>query len=308
LEIMTLDDLRVFVAACESGNLSAVARDLSRTQSAISQHVRRLEQELGLSLLERRPRGVTPTQAGRILHRAAAQGIGHLDQALRRLQDLRDGESGTVRIATGATTVRHFMASGVVEFRRRRPDVDLEFRTETSSRGCFDALAAHDADLAWITIGAAVRGIEQRPVVSLPWVLAVPVGDPLARRATVEPADLAGVQPIRLPENSAGRALLDGQLAPPEGESAATTSVADWDTAILLAELGLGHAVVPALPGWRPAAHPGLRFVPIPSLPPLVVGWAVRQWEALGPPAREFADTVERTLLPGPEAGAGACP
>lgn len=74
--------------------------------------------------------------------------------------------------------------------------------------------------------------------------------------------------------------------------AASDTSVADWDTAILLAELGLGHAVVPALPTLRGPGHPGLRFLPIPALPPLTVGWAVRQWDALSPPARAFADTV----------------
>ncbi|MFE2338490.1 LysR family transcriptional regulator, partial [Streptomyces sp. NPDC059431] len=64
---MTLDDLRVFVAVCRSGSLSAVARDLGRTQSAVSQHIRRLEKETGAVLLERHPRGVSPTEAGRIL-------------------------------------------------------------------------------------------------------------------------------------------------------------------------------------------------------------------------------------------------
>ncbi|MFE9425086.1 LysR family transcriptional regulator [Kitasatospora sp. NPDC006697] len=293
---MTLDDLRVFVAACEAGNLSAVARDLSRTQSAISQHVRRLETELGLTLLERRPRGVAPTQAGSILHAAAAQGIAQLDLALRRLRDLREGESGTVRIATGSTTVRHFMAAAVVEFRRGHPDVHLEFRTETSTRGCFDALAAGEADLAWITIGAPVRGIEQRPVLSLPWVLAVHAGHPLAGRESVAPEELNGLRPIRLPENSAGRAHLDGQLAAAAVDEAnATTSVADWDTAMLLAGLDLGTAVVPDLPdlpGRRAADHPELRLVPIPELPPLAVGWAARQWEALSRAAREFAQAV----------------
>lgn len=68
------------------------------------------------------------------------------------------------------------------------------------------------------------------------------------------------------------------------------TSVADWDTALLPAELGLGRAVVPDLPGLR---HDGdLRLVPLPALRPLAVGWAVRRWDALGPPARAFADTV----------------
>ncbi|MGF1428135.1 LysR family transcriptional regulator [Kitasatospora sp. LaBMicrA B282] len=286
---MTLDDLRVFVAACESGNLSAVARELSRTQSAVSQHVRRLETELGLPLLERRPRGVAPTQAGRILHRAAVQGLGQLDLALRQLRDLRTGDRGTVRITTGATTMRHFMTGAVVRFRREHPDVNLEFRTESSSRSCFDALAAGEADLAWVTIGAAVRGIEQRPVIELPWVLAVHAADPLAERTLIEPADLSAIHPIRLPGNSIARARLDGELGYLQGP---TTSVADWDSAVLLAELGLGHAVVPALPGWRAADLPALRLIPIPALPPLPVGWAVRQWDALSPLAREFADSV----------------
>ncbi|WP_438828041.1 hypothetical protein [Streptomyces tropicalis] len=69
------------------------------------------------------------------------------------------------------------------------------------------------------------------------------------------------------------------------------TSVADWDTALLLAELGLGRAVVPALPGRAGTSGP-LRLVPVPGLRPLTVGWAARRWSALGPAARVFAETV----------------
>ncbi|NEA54630.1 LysR family transcriptional regulator [Streptomyces sp. SID13666] len=306
---MTLDDLRVFVAVCRTGNLSAVARDLSCTQSAVSQHVRRLERELGLSLLERHPRGVAPTAAGRILHEAACDGIGGIDLALRRLRDLARGDGGSVRITTGATTVRHFMSEAVVAFRQRFPQVSLEFQTETSSRSCFDALAANDLDLAWITIGAAVRGIEQRPVVELPWVLAVKADDPLAAKNRIEPADLASVQLIRLPENSTSRAHLDTCFAELGIQLASDTSVADWDTAILLAELGLGHAVVPALPGWSGPSHPGLRLIPIPVLPALSAGWAVRRWDALSPLARTFADTVAHNCTPWPTGAAlGASP
>ncbi|HCA86121.1 MAG TPA: LysR family transcriptional regulator, partial [Streptomyces sp.] len=193
-------------------------------------------------LLERRPRGVTPTHAGRILQAAAAEGLGGIDLAVRRLRDLRDGAAGSVRITTGATTVRHFMADAVVAFRERFPRVSLEFQTENSSRGCFAALAADDADLAWITIGAPVRGIEQRPVTELPWVLAVRADDPLAAKVRIEPADLTRIHQIRLPEDSTSRSRLESQLPGLGVHPAATTGVADWDTAILLAELGLGHA------------------------------------------------------------------
>ncbi|GAB7032180.1 LysR family transcriptional regulator [Streptomyces sp. NPDC021749] len=342
---MTLDDLRAFVAVCEAGNLSAVARDLGCTQSAVSQRIKRLEREAGIALLERRPRGVAPTQAGRILQRAAADGLSGLDLALRQLADLRAGDGGTVRVTTGATTVRHFMSEAVVAFRGRHPHVNLEFRTESSSRRCFEAVADGGSELAWITIGPAVRGIEQHPVIGLPWVLAVRSDDPLAARERIEPEELAGIRHIRLPENSTSRMRLDGHLnhrldghvshrldghpghrldghpghrldghpshrlggplsdqEPPYGGGSgavpppSTTSVADWDTALLLAELGVGPAVVPRPPGLGATAHPSLRLVPIPALPPLDTGWAVRQWDALSPAAVAFAETVTACL------------
>lgn len=297
---MTLDDLRVFVAACRAGSLSAVARDLSCTQSAVSQHVKRLERETGVSLLERQSRGVVPTAAGRILCDAAADGIAGLDFALRRLGDLVNGESGSVRIATGATTVRHFMAEAVVSFRARHPEVSLEFRTETSGRRCFDALLAGNLDLAWITIGAPVRGIEQRTVVDLPWVLAVRDDDPLADRSEIAVCDLDGTKFVRLPPNSTSGAQLEAELIDLGIRAGSDTSVADWDTALLLAELGLGHALIPAVPGLSATGDGRMRLVPVPALRPLAVGWAVRRWDALSPLARTFADTVAESCAPRP--------
>ncbi|MEV5148441.1 LysR family transcriptional regulator [Streptomyces sp. NPDC052727] len=289
---MTLEDLRVFIAVCRAGSLSSVARDLGRTQSAVSQHVKRLERETGVALLERQPRGVVPTQAGRILEAAAGEGINALDVAVRQLRDLVDGHSGYVRVATGATTVRHFMSDAVVTFRRRHPKVNLEFRTVSSGRGSFDALADGTLDLAWITIGPPVRGIEQRTVVELPWLLAVRADDPLAGRPCLDPAELSGVRIIRLPPNSTSAAHLEAACAERGVRFAYEPSVADWDTALLLAELGIGRAVVPAVPGLPVPGDGPLRLVPLPGLRPLPVGWAVRRWDALSPPARAFADTV----------------
>ncbi|MES4888183.1 LysR family transcriptional regulator [Streptomyces sp. NPDC096012] len=300
---MTLDDLRVFVAVCRAGSLSSVARDLGCTQSAVSQHVRRLERETGVALLERRPRGVVPTQAGRLLENAAAEGISGLDLAVRQLRDLLDGHSGHVRVATGATTVRHFMSDAVVTFRRRHPQVNLEFRTVSSGRGTFDALADGTLDLAWITIGPPVRGIEQRTVVELPWLLAVHATDPLAGRPHLDPAELAEVRLIRLPPNSTSAAHLDAACAERGVRFAYEPSVADWDTALLLAELGVGRAVVPAVPGLPVPGESSLRLIPLPGLRPLPVGWAVRRWDALSPPARAFADTVVECRVAAPASG-----
>lgn len=269
---MTLDDLRVYVAVCAAGSLSAVARDLSCTQSAVSQHIRRLEREVGVSLLERHARGVLPTPAGRILQTAAAEGIGGIDVALRRLRDLARGESGAVRVTTGATTVRHFMSEAIVGFRRRHPRASLEFQTVSSSHSAYEALAAHDLDLAWVTIGAPERGVEQRPVVELPWVLAVRPDDPLVGRTRIGPDDTAAAHLIRPPEQSTSRSHLDRHLSGLgiTGSAGSDAGVADWATAVHLAELGLGHALVPELPGWRDpdrAAWPGPRPRTGPAAP-----------------------------------------
>ena len=292
---MTLDDLRVFIRVYETGNLSAVARTLGCTQSAVSQHIKRMEKETGLVLIERQPRGVAPTQAGRILYQAAVGGIASLEAAFRQLGELRDGRGGAVSVTTGGVSVRHFMAEAIVAFRRQHPHVTLEFRAAYSTRQCIELLQGGRVDLAWITLGTPQPGIQQRPVVDLPWVLVTQVGDPLTDRACIDPGELAGIRYIAYPESSASRQQLEERFVRLGISPPAPVGVADWDTAILLAELGIGHAIVPALPG---RAHPSggpVRTVPIPALDPLTVGWAVRQWNVLSPLAGEFADLVATT-------------
>jgi DNA-binding transcriptional LysR family regulator len=296
---VTLDDLRVFITVYETGNLSAVARTLGCTQSAVSQHIKRLEKETGLVLIERQPRGVAPTQAGRTLYQAAVGGIASLDAAFRQLGELRDGRGGAVSVTTGGVSVRHFMAEAIVAFRRQHPHVTLEFRAAYSTRQCIELLRGGRVDLAWITLGPPQPGIQQRPVVDLPWVLVTQADDPLAARSRIDPGELAGIRYIAYPESSASRQQLEERFVRLGISPPAPVGVADWDTAILLAELGIGHAIVPALPRLADPSGGPVRTVPIPALDPLTVGWAVRQWNVLSPLAAEFAALVA-SLPPGP--------
>jgi DNA-binding transcriptional LysR family regulator len=289
---MTLEDLRVFVTVYKTGNLSTAARALSCTQPAVSQHIKRLEKQTGLALFERRPRGVAPTRAGQVLYQAALAGIGSLDSALRHIGELRNGRGGTVGITTGGVTVRHFMASAITAFRRRHPDVNLEFRSASSTRRCIELLQEGQMDLAWITLGPPVHGIQQRPVLELPWVLAVHADDPLAARDSIQPSDLAAIRYLAYPETSTSRQRLEENVARLGISLPAPVGIADWDTAILLAELGVGHAILPALPGLSDPSVDPVRTVPIPALDPLTVGWATRQWNRPGPLAAEFAELV----------------
>ncbi|MEV4927289.1 LysR family transcriptional regulator [Streptomyces roseoverticillatus] len=301
---MTLDDLKVFVMVCEARNLSAVAREMNCSQSAVSQHVRRLEKEVGLPLMERQSRGVVPTEAGRILQRAASDGLTALGEGLRMLEELRTGHGGGVVIATGATTIRHLMGAAIEEYSRQYPDVGLEFHTERSSHRCIDALRSGAVDLAWVSVdpgahgASGAQGVELRPVISLEWVLAVHPGDPLAAESALGAADLARTRLIRPPAGTSSGRQVEDVLGVVALSSRATTRATDWDTALLLAELGLGHALIPAMPGLVGPSG-AVRLIPVTGIPPLEVGWAARQWSALSPAAREFAAAVTRRVAGG---------
>lgn len=97
---MDLTGWRTFLAVCRLGSLSAAAVELGYTQSAISRQVAALERELGVSLVERRPRGVVPTVAGEAFARHARVVVNAADRAVRAA---REAATGRQHVAVGAT-------------------------------------------------------------------------------------------------------------------------------------------------------------------------------------------------------------
>jgi DNA-binding transcriptional LysR family regulator len=293
---MTLEDLRVFVQACEVGSLSGLAKNLGRTQSAVSQHISRLEAELGVALFERQARGVTPTQAGRILWELALEGLDAIETGLSRIRALRDGEAGTLTITTGGTTVRHFMQSAVVRFRREHPAVNLRFLPASSTRRCFEILRLQQADLAFVTTGEAPRGINELTVARQCFFLLVSESDPLAKRKRLKIADLRGLRYLGLSEGTTHRGAIERAAAEQGVQLEPEVTFDDFDTASIFVELDLGQAIVPAVQAHNFERDGGVRGVRIADLPPVSVGWAFRHWSHLSTPARDFVELFKDEL------------
>ncbi len=285
---MTLDDVEIFIAACEAENLSALARKLGRTQPAVSQHIARLEKELGVQLLERRSRGVSPTEAGRLFYEYALEGIDALKLATAKVNQLREGEAGQLSIATGGTTVRHLMGKAIQQFRLKYPQVELVFHSANSHRRCIEALRNEQADLAFVTMGVAIRGLEQHIALKLPWVLVVPEQDPLAKLDSITLEALNKISYISLKDSSTSQSRLESSLADKGVRLHSTTQVDDWDTAILFTGLGLGYAITPSLHAKALADQDKVKAIPIEGLAEAEFGWATRRWKALSPVAKEF--------------------
>jgi DNA-binding transcriptional LysR family regulator len=91
--VLEVRRLQIFAAVAEHGSFSAAAEALFMTHSAVSQQVALLERQLGLELVTRGPRGVEPTEAGRLLAERGTGVLGTLAAVERELQDLKSSSS-----------------------------------------------------------------------------------------------------------------------------------------------------------------------------------------------------------------------
>jgi DNA-binding transcriptional LysR family regulator len=145
--MLNVGRLRVLREVADHGSFSAAAEALSYTQSAVSQQIAALEAEVGMTLLERLPRGVRLTQAGRML-------AGHTDGILARLraaeaelQELKGLHGGQLRMASFPTAGATLMPVAIAEFRRRHPQVELTL-SEGEPEEIAPRLHAGELDLA----------------------------------------------------------------------------------------------------------------------------------------------------------------
>lgn len=142
---MELRQLRYLVRVIELGSISRAALDLDLVQSALSQQISRLESELSTRLLQRSPKGVTPTEAGLAFFREAQLVLRHAEQAVRAAQQSR--LSGSVSVGMAPTTAAVLGLPLMRAMRERYPDVRLHM-VESLSGHLSNMLNARQLDLA----------------------------------------------------------------------------------------------------------------------------------------------------------------
>ncbi len=120
-----LDEIKTFLAVVESGSISGASTRLAITKSVVSQRVTHLEAALGVELLHRSSRGVTPTDRGRVFHEQACAAIAQLEQAAEAVTDDEAALSGLLRISVPMTFGTHYLSPILCEFMRVHPRLEL---------------------------------------------------------------------------------------------------------------------------------------------------------------------------------------
>lgn len=204
---LNLDQLQAFVQVAETGSFSVAAQRLNLTQPAISMQVRQLEQRLGLALLERLGRRVTPTAAGLELLAHAGRIDSAVDGALAAMAVHAGGTVGRVRLATGATACIYLLPPVLRDLRSRLPGLEIVVSTGNTP-DILRALEENLLDLALVTLPVSGRALQVAPLLDDGFVAIASAESP-ALPPTVMPRDLAD-RPLVLYEPGANtRHLID---------------------------------------------------------------------------------------------------
>lgn len=279
------------MAVAEERNFTRAAEKLHLAQQAVSKTVRRLEEELGVSLLERTTREVRLTKAGEALLGEGAAVLAAADAAFDRARRAGRGLTGRLRLGVSPAVGDGVVRAAVEALQDDADDLSVVI-VQVPPRETAAALRERSAEVVLARTLRRADDIASAQVAPTPAVLAVPDTDELSTRDEIDPKALSGRSLLVWSEpgtpytdllvsalNEAG-----ADITPVESRIVGGSS---------LAELARKHCVALVPAGWPPS--PGVRLIPLvpPMTLPLLVAWRAgpippavdRLRAALGSPA-----------------------
>src|SRR3984957_19088689 len=190
---MELRQLRYLLALAEERHFTRAAAREHIAQPALSQQIRRLEDEVGLPLVQRTTRRVTLTDAGELLVARARRVLAEIDAAQTEMAGLRGVQSGHVTVGAMHTMGPIDVSLVLAIFHERHPAVELTVR-EQSSEELAEMLRVDELDLAFLSVTERIEshGLGLQQLVSEELVAVLPTDHPLAGRRRLGMSELAG--------------------------------------------------------------------------------------------------------------------
>ncbi|HOU78636.1 MAG TPA: LysR family transcriptional regulator [Syntrophales bacterium] len=246
---MELRHLTYFIAVAEELHFGRAAQRLHISQPPLSQQIRRLEEEIGVRLLNRTKRRVEITPAGEAFLAEARQIIAAAEEAVRRAVRADKGEIGSLAVGFIGSANYSVLPPVIREFRRRFPDVEISL-TEMNTSNQIEALRAGRIQAGFLRPppGIEAAGLATAPVFREPLVVAMSQNHPLQGELTLPLRLLAKESFIMIPRRR-GPGYFDYliTLCRQEGFSPyIVLEASQFHTIIGLVAAELGIAVVPA--------------------------------------------------------------
>lgn len=258
-----------FLRVLDTGSFSAAARHLGMTQPALTQSIRRLEDECGRRLFDRAAAGVSLTEAGRSFVPAAVDVLRSFDMAMSAVEGTGRHLQGMLRIVCPATLVHDPLLGVLRSFREENPHVRLEVTDPRIPAESIEAVASGAADCALFSGDVHVPQLVTQTLAQQRIVAVLPQGeDPVD-------ASLSGLLERGLlcaPRGRTIRRILDEAVGPVTVARSIVMETEHAGTITPLVRAGVGIAFLPHAVAVRAATKAGLRVVePDPPLTRAVV-------------------------------------
>jgi len=131
--MVNLELYRVFYTVAKCGSLTKAAQELYISQPAVSQAIKQLESQLGVSLFNRTHRGMELSSAGgKLIYKNIEEALSLIDEAENSLSELKTTATGVIRIGATDSIFAHLLADKIAQFNEKYPAVRLELLSSTS--------------------------------------------------------------------------------------------------------------------------------------------------------------------------------
>ena len=209
---VTLEQLRIFVAVAEREHVTAAARDLKLTQSAVSNAVAALEQRHDVHLFDRVGRGVVLNEVGRSFLLEARAVLARAQAAENALADMSALRRGRLAIFASQTIASYWLPAHLVAFHGRHPGVELDVAVG-NTREAVQAVLDGAAELGFVEGEVNEPVLGQRVVGSDRLAVLVPPGHAWTSRARLRPQDLVSAPWVLREAGSGTRSSLEAALS-----------------------------------------------------------------------------------------------
>jgi len=242
---MDLRTLRAFVEVVRQGGFSQAARTVFATQSTISKAVRQLEDELGLTLLDRIGHKSRLTPAGEIVFRRAVTMLAERDDLISELDELRGLKRGCLRLGLPAIGSSTLFAPLFAAFRSRYPGIEIQL-VEQGSKRLEELVTAGELDLAGSLLPVEDQ-FDWQEVRREPLDVLVSIDHPLAQRDQVDMRELADQPFILFSEGFALNPIILAVCHRCGFQPTVTSRSSQIDFIIELVSSGLGIGFLPRM-------------------------------------------------------------
>lgn len=237
--------VQAFVSIAELSSFRSAANHLHLSESALGRRLKKLEDGLGVRLVNRTTRTVALTQEGTDFLPKARRVVQDLAASLDGLRTGDARPSGTVKVGCLPTLAALFMPALLRTYARDHPQVRIQLfdRSATEIR---EAVLNGEVDFAITVPGATHHRLDVDKLFTERMVVVCPAGHPMARRASVTWRQLSGESLVSIGTLSANRALIDGLVHDQAINLAWTYQVEHLSTAVALVAGGSGVAILPS--------------------------------------------------------------